>query len=208
MSTVRLLRSPAEVKARRAMLLAGPHMTALVRYATDLRASRPGEEIPDFDPISGGKDAEILFLLEKPGPATSRKGGGSGFISLDNDDPTAETVSGFYRDIGLDRRRTLHWNIVPGWNGTRKVTRDELKHGVEALSDLIDLLPKLRLVIFVGNRARRAEKLLRKLRPELRFAHSAHPSPIVRASNRAMWDAIPRQWAAAMAGRLDERAGQ
>ena len=38
------------------------------------------EEFPDFDPLGGGVRSDMLFVLEKPGPKTSRQGGGSGLL--------------------------------------------------------------------------------------------------------------------------------
>jgi hypothetical protein len=50
--------------------------------------------VPDFDPLDGGVNAQVLFLLEKPGPMAAEDGkrAGSGFISRDNDDGTAEAI--------------------------------------------------------------------------------------------------------------------
>jgi hypothetical protein len=172
-------------------------MADLTFYVEWLRANPFWGEVPDFDPESGGINAEILFLLEKPGPKTSEKGGGCGFISIDNDDPTAEAIIDFYRKAGLDRHRTLHWNVIPGWNGRIAFDGRELEAGVKALSDLIAFLPKLKTVVFVGKTALRARPLLEKLRPGLQFRTSAHPSPLVRRFNPAQWEAIPTQWAAA-----------
>ena len=47
---------------------------------------------------------------------------GSGFISRDNDDPTAEASFRFYREAGVERRQSVVWNVIPGWNSTIKVT--------------------------------------------------------------------------------------
>jgi hypothetical protein len=74
-------------------MLGQSHIAKLTTYASKLREG--GDvEVPDFDPLDGGGDARALFLFEKPGPMTAESGRrpGSGFISRDNDDPTAEAI--------------------------------------------------------------------------------------------------------------------
>lgn len=193
-SQPRSLRNPANVVARRSMLTL-PHAAPLAAYVQGLRAANPSWEFPDFDPLDGGIDAEMLFLFEKPGPRTSAAGGGSGFISRDNDDPSAEATFNFMQIAGIDRKRTVTWNVVPGWNGTRKITPAELREGVAALGPLLRLLPALRSVVLVGRRAQRAHGLLQQLGVQISL--SAHPSPLVRASRPEAWHAIPTQWASA-----------
>ncbi|RTZ48050.1 uracil-DNA glycosylase [Candidimonas sp. SYP-B2681] len=187
----RSFRLPEVVMARRRMVQ-DPHIAPLTAFVENLRAKRPTWEFPDFDPLDGGVDADILFLLEKPGPMTSSGGKGSGFISRNNDDPSAEATFVFMNKAGLPRKRTVLWNIIPGWNGSRKVTSAELRLGVEDLNVLLPLLPKLRTIVLVGKRAQRARELF--VNQDLRIFDSAHPSPIVRASRPDAWRAIPSIW--------------
>jgi hypothetical protein len=88
----RAMRDPAVREARLAALHQ-PHIAPLTEFVHSLR-TREGNEYPYFDPADGGVNASILFLLEKPGPMTVPKGRGlrqgSGFISRDNDDPSAK----------------------------------------------------------------------------------------------------------------------
>lgn len=188
----RSMRDP-EVRQRRRAMLSQPHIQPLTAYAAQLRASGLGE-VPEFDPWDGGVDAEILFLFEKPGPMTDSTVG-SGFISRNNDDPSAEATFNFMQRAGLPRRLTVSWNIIPWWNGTRVVTRSELEQGVACLRQLIALLPKLRAVVLVGRSAARASHLLEG--ESLLLFTSAHPSPLVRARHPEKWNAIPYQWASA-----------
>jgi len=192
----RSLRAPEAREARR-MLLAEPHVRPLTAYVDQLRACSP-DEFPDFDPLDGGVEARMLFLLEKPGPMTSalRTGrAGSGFISRDNDDPTAEAIFDFMRKAGIPRRETVLWNLIAGWNGTRKVTAREVREGALETLRLVRLLPRLRAVVLVGKRAERAYPLLAA--EAFSLFGSLHPSPIVRASRREEWEQIPEDWRAA-----------
>lgn len=189
----RTLRDPKEGERRRG-LLALPHMAPLVKYTAELR-QREGVEVPEFDPLDGGVNAQVLFLFEKPGPMTAVEGrrAGSGFISRNNDDPTAEATFNFMRQACIPRNETVIWNIVPWWNGTRKVTADEIRGGAAAVISLRGYLAKLSAVVMVGKKAARVESYLKNTGLEL--FRSDHPSPLVRAKLRSRWDAIPSEWA-------------
>ena len=192
----RSLRDPKAREARRA-LLSEPYVLPLTAYVDQLRAGSP-DEFPDFDPLDGGVEARMLFLLEKPGPMTSasRTGrAGSGFVSRDNDDPTAEAIFDFMRKAGIPRRETVLWNLIAGWNETRKVTAREVREGALETLRLVRLLPRLKAVVLVGKRAERAYPLLAA--EAFSLSSSAHPSPLVRAYWREEWEQIPEDWRAA-----------
>jgi uracil-DNA glycosylase len=189
----RSLRDDREA-ARRKALLAAPRMVPLAAFARDLRAQVPGTVVPDLDPLDGGVEAQLLFLLEKPGPGAAR----TGFVSIDNDDPTAETMWRAFRDAGIDRRRAIIWNTAPWWNGTIRFTAAERRHGLSRLPAFLDLLPRLEAVVLVGNQARHARDVVEGR--GLRVHQSAHPSPQVRAAFPDRWRAIPAVWAEAAGG--------
>jgi hypothetical protein len=192
--SMRDLRVRLQLKA----MLALPHVAPLTAYAAELRQSS-NLEVPDFDPLDGGVNARALFLFEKPGPMTAESGPriGSGFISRNNDDPTAEATFRFMKQAGIPRRLTVIWNVVPWWNGTRKVTTAELREGVASVERLITLLPELSVVVMVGGKSSKAERLLRHR--SLALFNSYHPSPLVRAKFPANWEAIALQWSRVMA---------
>lgn len=164
------------------------HIAPLTELARHIRATE-NVDVPDFDPLDGGANAEVLLLFEKPGPMAA----GSGFISRDNDDPTAEATFRFMQDIGLNRQKTLLWNAIPGWNGTRKVTRDERKSGAGWVLRLVDLLPKLKAIVLVGGNAQKLRSLLHDT--GLPILMSDHPSPLVKARYPERWADIPKAWA-------------
>lgn len=187
----RSMRSEA-VRLRRRAMVSEAHMAPLTAYAARLR-ERGSVEVPDFDPLDAGIHAQILFLFEKPGPMTASSGG-SGFISRNNDDPSAEATFNFMTRAGIPRNLTLTWNVIPWWNGTRRITTDELRQGVASVRELINLLPSLRAVVLVGRKAAKAKPYL-STETNLAVFTSAHPSPLVRASHPESWNAIPSQWA-------------
>jgi hypothetical protein len=194
----RSMRDPV-ARARRRALLDLSHMKPLVRYVGELR-TRDGVEVPDFDPCDGGVKARVLFLLEKPGPMTSenriRGRSGSGFISRNNDDLTAEATFNFMQAAGIPRELTILWNVVPWWNGTRKVTHTERIEGVNSILQLVELLPKLSTIVLVGKKAATARQLLHET--NFNLLESSHPSPLVRARWPERWNAIPQEWSKVM----------
>lgn len=183
----------AGVRVRRSLMLHLPHVVRLTAYAHSLRQSGSGE-VPDFDPCDGGTDAQVLFLFEKPGPMTAQ-GTGSGFISRDNDDPTAAATFRFMEEARLPRKLTVIWNVIPWWNGTVKVTRQERVEGAKEVRELLGLLPELRAVVMVGKNAASVRSGLESTGKKL-FA-SDHPSPRVKARWPERWKAIPSTWAEA-----------
>ncbi len=76
------------------------------------RARQPEIVVPHFDPAETGVRSQVLLLLEAPGPKTVPEWGGSGFISVDNDDPTAQNLWRTRDEVGF-YRGVLVWNIVP-----------------------------------------------------------------------------------------------
>jgi hypothetical protein len=187
-SMPRTLRDPIERNRRRAMLTL-PHIRPLANYAASLR--RSGVEVPNFDPMDGGIAAQALFLMEKPGPMTAGDAG-SGFISRDNDDATAETIARFMREAVIPREKIVIWNVIPWWNGTTQIVASELREGRAELPNLRALLPRLRVIVLVGRRAQRAAPCL----GGYALLESAHPALQVRNTKPDRWNAIPKQWAA------------
>jgi uracil-DNA glycosylase len=190
----------ANVVQRRQAMLHLPHIAPLTAYAAGLHQGGTAEvrEVPDFDPLDGGVGARLLFLFEKPGPmaAESSKRTGSGFVSRNNDDATAEATFKFMEQAGIPRKLTVIWNLVPWWNGTRKVSSKELRQGSTCVEELVKLLPSLSAVVMVGKSAARAKQYLETT--GLTLISSYHPSPIVKATSLAKWETIPFQWAKAM----------
>jgi uracil-DNA glycosylase len=103
-----------EERARRRAMLCEPHIAPLATFVRGVRARRPDDRVPYFDPLDGGTRADALFLLEAPGPKVVE----SGFVSRDNPDPTARNVRAFLIEAGIERRRVALWNVVPSYIGT------------------------------------------------------------------------------------------
>lgn len=143
---------------RRSVSTAAP-LTAWVERLTSTRAdSGLKAEIPAIDPADAGVDARVLLLMEAPGPMTNAFSGrpGSGFISSDNDDATAENLWHARRAAGLVDG-TLLWNVVPWYLGpaNKKPTVADLREGAGPVRELIAMLPNLHTVVTLGVFARK-----------------------------------------------------
>jgi uracil-DNA glycosylase len=182
------LKDPEQI-AIRVAALSKPCIKPLVDFVKTLGHDEYGD-VPNFDPYDGGVDAEALFLLEKPGEKAIE----SGFVSRNNNDDTAANIIKFMKEADISRAKTCLWNAVPGRKSPGKPTLLEIQQGAMALSSLLRVLNKVRVVVLVGNEAGRAWLSAENIRP-LPTINSAHPSPVTRKYNLAMWQAIPSQWA-------------
>ena len=108
---------------------------------------------------------------------------GSGFISRNNDDPTAEATFHFMKTAGLSREQTISWNVVPWWNGTRVVTSRELNQGLERLKELITYLPRLRTVILVGAKAGKGREAAAMSKKQKRYLNDPWQTAIHEAGH-------------------------
>jgi uracil-DNA glycosylase len=134
-----------------------PHVLPLNDLAGRI-AERTGRDVPQADPDSGGIHSRILFLHESPGPKSPDEHG-SGLISLDNNDPSAERFWRLSRDAGRRRDIFINWNAVPWYvSATSKNTNSTDADGQAALPylhEFVTLLPELRVVVAMGAFAQR-----------------------------------------------------
>lgn len=187
----------AVTRAARHAELRERHIAPLTAFVDALRVEMGSNyQIPYFDPQDGGIAAEILYLLEAPGA----KALFSGFISRDNPDETAKNFFQLNQQSGIPRKRTITWNIVPWYIGSgsriRPANSDDIEIGLRRLNSLLDLLPKLRAIVLVGQKAQRGSTNIAKLRPDIRLFKSPHPSPLFvnnSSSNREKILAVLRE---------------
>jgi hypothetical protein len=173
----KLLGKP-EAREARLHQIREPHVAPLTRFVENLRRVFPGRDIPYFDPWDGGIRAEVLFLQEAPGP----KAVISGFVSRNNPDETAKNIFEISIEAGLDRKRTVRWNVVPWYIGTgtkiRAARTSDVRDGVGPLFELLPLLLDLRGVVLMGRKAELIASELSARRLDLRVFKSPHASPL------------------------------
>ena len=179
------------VAQRGAMLETAEAVRPLLEWSAGLVARRQAKEpdvlVPFFDPADAGVEAKLLVLLEAPGPMTNNRGDrpGSGFISVDNNDPTAENLWNLRREFGLDSD-VLLWNIVPWYLGPTSVhpNAEQIAQGSLELRRLIALLPELTTVLTCGVPATKGWQ--RHIAPhadqDLTVIETWHPSPLAMAA--------------------------
>ena len=173
----RLHRDAREVE-RKLALLEESHVAPLTAFVRRLRSQLGEESVPWFDPTEAGVEARILLLLQSPGPKAAPPQG-SGFISPHNNDQSAENMWGIQREVGIDRRRELcTWNVVP-WYVPREqaLGEAEFSRARPMLSELLGLLPDLRVVVLLGGKAQEAWRRAR-LGTRLPVLSTWHTSPL------------------------------
>ncbi|MGX1507078.1 UNVERIFIED_CONTAM: hypothetical protein RKD43_005703 [Streptomyces graminofaciens] len=115
---------------------------------------------------------------------------GSGIISVDNNDPTAQNCWLLRREAGLPYEHSLHWNIVPWYLGTADriaaAGRTDVQLAAPFLHEVISLLPKLEVVVPMGRSAQAGwAAYVARYAPAVRTLATWHPSPRGLASRPA-----------------------
>ncbi|NUT46307.1 MAG: uracil-DNA glycosylase [Saccharothrix sp.] len=177
-STPRAHRNPVVV-ARKMALRKAAHVAKLTEFAERIATERKAT-VPLFDPGSGGVNAKVLLLLESPGPASA----GSGFSSIDNDDPTAANVFAAMAEAGLSRKACLAWNVVPWQLSSREPTPADLRAAVPYLVELLRMLTSLKAVVVLGRPAGTGWTLSGRGH-KLKVVNAPHPSPLSINRDRA-----------------------
>ena len=162
----------------RVLLLSQPHMESLRTFRIELLSRLPANTfVPYFDPLDAGIEARVLLLLETPGrvPRKTR------FTSLDNPSATSKNLKSLVTESGLNRSNLLMWNLVPWDIGldtkVRPTTSGHHSIGTAALVDLLRLLIKLRVIVFIGAKAQISMSVVRSHQKDLTLIRCPHPSP-------------------------------
>ena len=142
-------------------------------------------KMPYVAPIYGGINARLLSVLRDPGPKTQLDHG-SGFLCIENDDATAERMYGLIAETGIDISDMLPWNAYP-WYINRAPTAVELNAGVDPLKRIIDLLPKLRVVLLHGGTAQNSWKRLTRRYPNIIVERGLQIIATYHTSPKAFW---------------------
>jgi uracil-DNA glycosylase len=164
------------------------HIASINRLVDSLKSSHG--EVPYVAPIYGGINASLLSVLRDPGPKTMKKDG-SGFLSLENDDATAETIYHYFKNANISFSDVVPWNVYP-WYINRKPVAAELNEGMQPLFDLIALLPKLRVVMLHGGVAQNGWRKFTKRYPNLVHEKGLHVIKTYHTSRQAFWHKDPK----------------
>jgi hypothetical protein len=109
---------------------------------------------------------------------------------MENDDATAETISNLFAEAGIDMGDIVPWNVYP-WYINRAPTVAELQAGVGPLKRVIELMPKLRVVMIHGASACAGWKKLTRQHPNLVAEHGLQVIRTYQTSRQAFWHRDP-----------------
>jgi uracil-DNA glycosylase len=141
-----------------------PHVRPINEMVDALREPEGRGWMPHVAPWHGGTDARVLSVLRDPGPKTL-DGVGSGFLCVENDDPTAELQARIFEEAGIAPRDVTPWNAYP-WYINRSPKAAELQAGAEVLGALLGMMTKAEVVLLQGNEAQDVWRRLLKAHPE------------------------------------------
>jgi hypothetical protein len=144
-----------------------PHVAPINALVDELNDPSGRGWVPYVSPDYGGVDARVLNICQAPGPKTHRRNDGSGFLSPENDDRTADRFATLLDGAGIPVGETLSWNACPWYIYPRTPRAAELEAGVEPLRRLLGLLPGLRVVMLHGGEAQDGWKRLARWHPDL-----------------------------------------
>src|SRR5437868_12878523 len=94
------------------------HVRPVNELIDDLRRTSGRGWLPYVAPVHGGARAQLLFILRDPG-AITREGCGSGYLCMENDDPTAEQQARAFAEVGITIADTTPWNAYPWYINRR-----------------------------------------------------------------------------------------
>ena len=144
--------------------LRDPHIAPINALVDGIRDPAADLWAPYVAPMYGGTNARLLSVLRDPGPKTNVDHGGSGFLSMENDDATAERIAGLFADAGISAADIVPWNAYP-WYINKAPTAAQLEHGVEPLLQLIGVMPRLQVVMLHGGSAHNGWRRLTRRAP-------------------------------------------
>jgi hypothetical protein len=136
-------------------------VASINRFADKLGAKDEAGHPPYIPPMYRGVDALALSISRDPGPRAGGSKRSSGFLSVENDDQTAERMGQFLAEAGIDYRDVIPWNAYP-WYINADPSREQLQAGVEPLRRVMVLMPRLRVVLVHGGSADQGWKLFRR----------------------------------------------
>jgi hypothetical protein len=164
-----------------------PRVRAVNELCDALSLEKPGVSVPYVAPHYNAANATILTLSSNPGPFAIGGDGDTdthpGFLSLENDDPSAERMSEVFATVGLSDEHVLPWNAYPWYvhqaypNG---LPEGLLAEGLDPLKKLLELHPQIRTIVAHGKDAKRA---MRQFTSKKRFA------PFVAERELKVWEA-------------------
>ena len=149
---------------------------------------RTGKTFPCFA-HDATSSAPILAILETPGRSGAVK---SRKTDIDNDDPTAKRQKEIISSIGIDRKDIVFWNFFAAY----EAVGGDYEYWGKQLTDLIKILPNLKVVLAFGDKAWRGVREL-SLPTGVMLIGAPHPSNRACNANPRAVGQIKAAWARA-----------
>jgi hypothetical protein len=142
--------SDPAVRADLAARVRDPHVAPFADLVDELRAQHPGRTVPHVAPTSLGVEARLLVVHRSPA-APAGVADGEPLLSVEGDDGGSERLHGLLTAAGIDPSLALPWNAVP-WSvdPEQPLSAADAKAGRLVLARVVDLLPRLRVVVLHG----------------------------------------------------------
>lgn len=176
-----------------------PHVRPINEFVDALRDPGGRGWLPYVAPWHGGVEARVLSVLRDPGPMT-QDGSGSGFLCIENDDPTAESQARDFESVGIRPADVTPWNAYP-WHINRAPSAVEREAGVAPLIKLIGLMPVLQVVLLQGRDAQDTWRRLIRRHPGVERERGLTVIGTYHPSRQALWARDPVVRAARAADR-------
>ena len=148
----------ASERQRRLAMLQHAHTKPFTEYVTQLRTAHPHREVPDFDPLDGGAEAKILYLIEAPWCRAVA----SGVVWRNNPALTARNLCELLQEAEIARHETILWNFIPWYVGDSGSLSAAKNEALSYLPALLGLLPHLEVVALVGQKVQALRPLIRR----------------------------------------------
>ncbi|MDO3650915.1 uracil-DNA glycosylase [Nocardia mangyaensis] len=147
-----------DVLADKRARVRAPHVRPLNELADRIAVAEgiPVGFVPYVDPDIGGIHARALVLLDNPSTkAEAARNGGSGFLSLDNNDATARNCREAYLAHGIEWSSIVHWNVCPFPTGRENGASlaSERDRGARWTREFVEMCPNLEIVLCLGRAA-------------------------------------------------------
>ncbi|RNE64208.1 uracil-DNA glycosylase [Cryobacterium tepidiphilum] len=168
----RRMADPTFLAQQRGMIYA-PQVKAINELCDQLMKELTRFKVPYVAPHYNAETARILALSSNPGPQAGGEKG-SGFLSIENNDGSAERMGDIWNSVGLSDADVLPWNAYP-WHVHEShpngLTTELIDAGLEPLKRVLELYPRISAVIAHGGDAHRSMRRFVRKNDFASFVH-------------------------------------
>lgn len=138
-----------------------PNIEDVNRLCDTLSEMKPDFGVPYIDPVHDVDTCKIVSLFSSPGAELP-----SGFVSFENDDPSAIRAASIYDAVGILPEQVMPWNAYPWYlpeGKERALSMDQIADGVKPLLSFLQQVPRASALVAHGADAHKAARRLMKL---------------------------------------------